>query len=170
MTNVEDFMGDLRTEIRETQERRAAYIRQKFTYVIGLLGIGNISIGNFQPLPLLYLAPLIAFAFDLYILGEDFGIKRAGGFLGRESSNASNEVKEWEKRCRENRDQFSKIACPFLSVLVLIVSIVVLWPQDKNNILYWFWIATNILILIGIWAYSYILNKKVQKFEAKNSS
>ena len=69
MTNVEDFFNDLRTEIRETQERRAKIVHQKFTYIIGLLGIGSISIGSFQPLSLLYIAPLIAFTFDLYIIG-----------------------------------------------------------------------------------------------------
>jgi hypothetical protein len=165
MIDDEDFIKDLRAEIRETQERRAAYVRQKFTYVVGLLGIGSISIGNLQFLSLLYLAPFIAFTFDLYILGDDFAIKRAGGFLGRDGSKAPQEEKEWEKRCRDNRDPFSKIAGPFLSVLVLIASIVVLYPQGDNNSLYWFWISVNILILIGICTYSHILNKKVQKYE-----
>lgn len=165
MGAVEDFLKDMRAELRKTQDKREAFIRQKFTFVIGLLGIGSISFGDFKTSGLLYLAPFVAFAFDLYVVGEDFGVKRIGGFLGRENSIAPNEEKEWEKFVRKNRDPFSKIAGSLLSIMVLFVSIIELWDQGSKQLFYWIWILVNILILIGIWKYSRILNEKVQKFE-----
>lgn len=168
MNDVEDFLNDLRSELREAQEKRAAFVRQKFTYVIGFLGIGSLSIGDFRPSALLYLAPFISFTFDLYIVGEDFGIKRIGGFLGRKESKAPDEEKKWEKWVRQNRDPFSKMAGSLLSIMVFLASILVLWSQERNNLIYWIWIAVNIIILIGIWKYSRILNEKVQQFEAKS--
>lgn len=162
MTN-NDIWKDIRVEIQETQKRRAAYVRQKFTYVIGLLGIGSISIGSFQPISFLYLAPLIAFAFDLYILGEDFGVKRASGFLSRQDVQSPDDNKKWERYCKENRDPFSRLGGPFLTFLVLIASILVLWTQAKNTSIYWIWIITNIIVLIGMVLYSNYLNKKIQK-------
>ncbi|MDD5772444.1 MAG: hypothetical protein PHX78_03160 [bacterium] len=164
---VVDFLNDLRLEIRETKKERADFIRQKFTYVIGLLGIGSISIGSFKPLILLYLAPIIAFTFDLYIVGASFKIKRAGGFLCREDSKSSSEEKKWEEWVRQNRDPFPQLAGLLVSIMVLFVSMIVLWLEDKNNLFYWAWIIINLLILIGVWTYSYILNEAIHKFEIK---
>ena len=127
-----NVLNSLRTEILATQERRAEYVRRKFVFVIGLLGIGSVSIGSdVKTLNLLYLAPIVSFAFDLYIVGEDFNIKRAGGFLKSDKSQASDSEKEWEQFARENRDPFSRIAGPLLSVIIFFASITQLWQRNS---------------------------------------
>lgn len=166
MQTNNDFPKNLRNEIIQTQERRSSLVRQKLTFVTSLLGIGSISFGGkTETSILLYLAPIIAFVFDLYILGEDFSIKRAGGFLGRKDSNTCEEEKEWEKRCRQNRDPFSQLANPLLSLLVLILSSVILFPLTGSTMTYWLWLIINIFMILDIQIYSNFLNKKVQQFE-----
>ncbi|MFH0790226.1 MAG: hypothetical protein V2A64_01190 [Candidatus Omnitrophota bacterium] len=165
MQNSEDFLNNLRSEIIHTQERRSSLVRQKLTFVTSLLGLGSISFGEKAGTSiLLYIAPIIAFIFDLYILGEDFSVKRAGGFLGRKDSKASEEEKEWEKRARENRDPFSQLANPLLSILVLILSSIILFPAMKQTLIYRVWLITNIFMILGVQVYSRYLCKKVQRF------
>lgn len=166
MQNNTDFLKNLRNEIIQTQERRSSFVRQKLTFVTSLLGVGSISFGGkTETSILLYLAPIIAFVFDLYILGEDFSIKRAGGFLGRKDSEACEEEKKWEKRCRDNRDPFSQLANPLLSLLILILSSILLFPLMGNTMIYWIWLSVNIFMILSIQKYSSSLNKKVQEFE-----
>ncbi|MBI4809888.1 MAG: hypothetical protein HY800_00240 [Ignavibacteriales bacterium] len=168
MTKTEDFINNLRTEIQNTQIQRAKLVSQKFTFVIGLLGIGSLSIGNVHTQFLLFITPIIAFTFDLYITGFDFGVRRVGGFLGRKSSEACDEEKNWERFVRKNRDTFVKIGGPLLSILVLVASIIVLW-SDYNNVWYfWLWMAVDFLMLIWVWYYSYRLNKIIENIREEN--
>lgn len=162
MQNNENFLNNLRSEIINTQERRSRFIRQKLTFVTSLLGLGSLSFGGKAGTStLLYLAPIIAFIFDLYILGEDFSIKRAGGFLGRKDSKACEEEKEWEKRARENRDPFSLLANPLLSILVLILSTIILFTAARETLIYWVWLIINIFMILGVQVYSRYLCKKI---------
>lgn len=113
-----EFHRSLRAEIIQSQNRRSEFVKYKFTFVIGALGLGSLAMpGHISTSPLLFCVPVIALAYDLYILGEDFGIKRAGAFLARSRSKASDEEKAWEKLVAENRDHFSVVAGPILSLL-----------------------------------------------------
>ena len=149
-----DFLKDLRAEINATQERRSAYIHQKFLFVVGLLGVGTISVtGEIETLWVLYLAPLVAFSFDLYIYGEDFGVKRAGAFFRKASTEAPQNEKDWEQFVKKNRDPLSYLAGVFLSMLVLLGAAVGLWAQGRESGLYWVWIAVNLAAIVGLRLY-----------------
>ena len=141
-----DFLKDLRSEIHSAQERRAAYTRQKFAFVTGFLGLGSISIQHLGTLPLLYIAPIVAIAYDLYILGENFGIRRAGAFLLK-SEKSPDEERLWERAVRANRDVFAKIGGPLSSVLVLFASGVVLFPSQRLYWHFWIWAVVTLLIM-----------------------
>jgi hypothetical protein len=112
------FISDLRAEISDSQKRRTGYVKTKLVFIVGLLGIGSLSSLKdvFRTAELLYLIPIISFVFDLYILGEDFGIKRAGRFIAS-SPTVPAEEKLWEKAVEKNRDLLSFFAGP-ISTLV----------------------------------------------------
>jgi len=160
-----DFLKDLRAEIAATQKERASYIRAKLTFVVSLLGFGSTSISNIQTDSLLYLAPLVAYVFDLYILATDFGVKRAGTFL-RLSTEAPKEELLWERAVRKNRDPFSSIAGPLSSSLVLIAATVGLWISHNTVAFYWSWLVFNVLTIGGVWGYGLVLIRRLKKFEA----
>ena len=76
-----DFINGLREEILSGQERRSKYVILKLSFIVGLFGIGSMTISSVSLNSLIYLVPLVVAIFDLYILGEDFGVKRAGRFI-----------------------------------------------------------------------------------------
>src|SRR6185503_3161329 len=78
-----DFIKHLREEKLQTQTSRTKYVTQKLAYATGLLALGSLKSGSgsVDLSPLLYSVPLLALAFDLYILGEDYSVKRIGCFL-----------------------------------------------------------------------------------------
>ena len=164
---MSEFIAKLREEILTSQERRAALTKHKLSFVIATFGLGAITADKFETIGLLFLAPIIAFAFDLYIAGEDFGIKRAGGFLGRPDSSADVEEREWEKRVRKYGDPFSKFANPFVSIIVLISAAVLLWNQYHATNLYSLWLFVNVILIIAVWVYSHFANKAVRLFKEK---
>ena len=161
-----DFLKDLRAEIQATQSRRSAYIRHKFAFVIGLLGIGSISIaGPFETLWVLYLVPFVAFSFDLYIFGEDFGIKRAGAFVRKISTDAPEAEKQWEEFVNVNRDPMTKAASTILSLVVLLGAATGLFQSARDSLWYWIWTVLNVIVLVGLQLYRKHLADLEEKFD-----
>lgn len=162
---MSDFSTKLREEILKSQDRRSALTLRKLSYVAATFGIGAITKISGSNSAILFLAPVMAFAFDLYIAGEDFGIKRAGGFLGRSDSEATAEEIAWETRVKLHSDPFSKFANPFLSVVSLIAAAVVLWPEYGSHALYIPWMAANLLFIAVLWLSSHFKNRAIKEFE-----
>jgi hypothetical protein len=149
-----EFLKDLRTEIQATQDRRFAYIRQKFVFVVGLFGVGSISIlDTVDTLWVFYLVPFVAFAFDLYIYGEDFGVKRAGAFIRKPSTKCPQNEKEWEEYVNRHRDPMTKTAGAILSILVLLGSAIGLWVGGKESPLFWLWLVCSVAAIMGLRIY-----------------
>jgi hypothetical protein len=122
MSTDEDFIRALRIEIADTQTRRMSYVKAKLGFLIGLLGVGAAAIKEPIPTsPLFYLVPVVAFLFDLYIMGEDFAIKRAGAFICN-SPFASREERIWEETVSRHRDWFAFFAAPLSSGIALVVA------------------------------------------------
>lgn len=97
-----EFIAHLREEKLKQQDRRASYVRLKFTFVIGLFSIAA-TLTNLKPedgmfyvYGLLYIAPLVSVLFDFYILGGDFAVKRIRTFLN-EQDDAGNGEKVWDR-------------------------------------------------------------------------
>jgi hypothetical protein len=157
-----DFLKELRGEIESTQVRRASYIKAKLAFVVSMIGVGSISIVKAETTALLYLAPFVAYIFDFYVFGEDFGIRRAGAFF-RKSTSAPKEEILWERTVKNNRDPFSKIAGIGSSILVLLISATLIYKDEPSTVYCW-WLLVNIAVLCIIWLYSWYVDIKVDKF------
>jgi hypothetical protein len=118
-----DFLKALRAEIAAIQSERDQLIRQKIAFVIGLFGIGSVKfLAPVNTVALLYMAPLVAIAFDMYIVGKEFRVRRAGAFFLEPSTKAPDNERDWETFVRKKRDPFARYAGGLLSGIVLIAS------------------------------------------------
>jgi hypothetical protein len=164
MRDNNDFIGELRKEIATGQERRSKYVVIKLTFIVGLFGIGSITISSTPLLPLIYLIPLVVFIFDLYILGEDFGVKRAGRFI-RGSPYAPIEEIRWESAVHDNRDPITHIANALSSFIVIIVAGVTLWNSEHTSIFYIIWSMLSVLLVMISCIYGFILVRRMKKLD-----
>lgn len=158
-----DFLKDLRAEVISTQQRRHQYIRAKVVFVVGLLGVGVLSPGNTPTNLVLYLTTIVVLIFDLYILGEDFGVKRAGTFF-RLSRIAPTEERRWERLVHHNRDPFSAAANVLSSLFVLLAATIGLWGTESGKQFFWFWIAANFTVIGFLWWYGRRIVRTLKEF------
>lgn len=158
-----DFIKELRNEIEATQSRRISYVKAKLTFIVSLLGIGNISFKNIETGFILFLPPFVAYVFDFFILGEDFGIRRAGTFIRNSPASPREEVK-WEKTVSKNRDPFSKFSEFYSTLLVLVVSAIAQFNKHDNCI-YYGWLSLNIIIIAIVFWYQHNLDDQLNEFE-----
>ena len=115
-----EFLKHIHDEKLRTLEARSEYALRKLAYTTGLLGLGslNVKVGDIDFSLLVYLAPWVAIAFDFYIMGEDYSVKRIGTFLKTESIDHLE--KQWEQWVAKNRDPFAPLAMQILTTLILI--------------------------------------------------
>jgi hypothetical protein len=161
MRDDQAFIGDLRAEINQSQQRRHEYIAAKLIFISGLLGLGSLSLGNLATRHLLFIVPVVAFAYDLYTLGEDYGIKRAATFIRFSRATPPQEAL-WEKLVPSRRDPLSSIAGPLTSVVALGVAAVGLFPPATNAVIYSSWVALSAVLIVSLW---YFRRKLVAKLE-----
>ena len=112
----------------------------------------------------MYLVPLVAFVFDLYILGEDFSIKKIAVFI-RTSPAASGEEKLWETGVDQRRDWFSYWAGPLSSVVVLTAAAVGIKASSATIVPFLPWLIVNLLFIAFLIAYRPIRIRSLKKFE-----
>jgi hypothetical protein len=145
MAEEPEFIRHLREEKLKAQETRSDYTQKKLAYVTALLGIGVLKIEQLDLNPVLYLVPFVAAAFDLYILAEDYSVKRIGAYLRAHSSEAVEQT--WEAWVTRNRDSFALIAMPILSSLMLAGAAIIISIASGGNIpaLYWPWLVVGLL-------------------------
>ena len=157
-----DFLKHLQDEKLKTQAARNTYVIRKLVYATGLLGLGSIKPGAADLSPLLYVVPFLALAFDLYILGEDYSVKRIGAYLGAASCDPLE--RRWEQWVADNRDPFAPFAMPLLTNILVAAAAVVLWSQPHaplTKILIWLPLA--LLPSWGLFLYYRNRRKKVAK-------
>ncbi len=163
-TNAE-FIQQLREEISESQSRRHTFIKAKLTFVMALLGVGAVSIkGVFGASSLLYLVPLVSFVFDLYILGEDFSVKRAGLFI-KTSPSAPQEERLWEKGVGLKRDRFSYWACPLSSGIALLASAIGVKSSNTDFLPFLPWLCASCFLVAVVVLYGPIRLRIIDGFE-----
>ncbi|OGI21118.1 MAG: hypothetical protein A2255_06690 [Candidatus Melainabacteria bacterium RIFOXYA2_FULL_32_9] len=115
----------LREEIVDTQQKRRECCIRKMAYIVGLFGAGSLftlSAYTYGSIILLFLTPLIALAFDIYIVSEDFCVKRIGNFLKTREPEESPEYTEWEKFVELNDDTLFPMAFWLTTVLIYAAS------------------------------------------------
>jgi hypothetical protein len=144
------FLGELRQEIMFSQERRGKIVRLKLTFISSFFGLGSLNkfeINNvsFHTEYLFYIIPIIALIFDLYVMGEDFGIKRAAKFIKNRLETPQTE-KDWENSVDLKRDRFSYIAFILSALLILGICVYMVYPQeDCSKTLFWWWFSLSSL-------------------------
>jgi len=159
-----DFIKDLRAEVAATQQRRHDHIRAKMLFLVSLLGIGIASPLSTDLSTVLYLTPLVVLIFDLQILGEDFGVKRAGAFIARCPDSPVAE-KNWEEIVRKNRDEFAAYADLLGSTFVLVAAAAGLWDKTGGTFIYWSWLTINTCVIAFIWKFGKSRVRRLERFE-----
>jgi len=165
MANEEEvrFLASLTNEKLKSQEQRASLISRKLGWVTGLFALGAIKLPlEIESQVLLYLAPIVALVFDLYILGENFGIKRMGAY-----------VKEFHQNCPEaqwerwlglpgRRDRFSWYALPLSTMVITLGSALLLYTHTNNCVL-GSWLAIVSAVGFGIYFHADKVLKELDK-------
>lgn len=164
-----EFLKHLQDEKLKTQAARSSYVTQKLAYATGLLALGSLRSGSADLSLLLYLVPFLSIVFDLYILGEDYSVKRIGAFLGAASTDDLE--KRWEHYVSDNRDPFAPLAIPILTTLLAVATWFALSLQPSNspvNIVSWLPYAVPLLAIAATWS-TFFLYKKMKKVANKNA-
>jgi hypothetical protein len=122
----EPLLSRLHKEKLATQARRGALISRKLTWVSGLVAIGWIRLAHDLNLWLiLYVVPFVGILVDLYIIGEDYAVKRMGAFVQWHLPKTWDG--KWEANVSPQRDKFSQYALPLGSFTALLASAAGIW-------------------------------------------
>ena len=161
------FATKLRDEIEATQKRRHDFILKKFTFGGTLLGLGSLSVPvslgkSITLAPLLYIVPLLAIAYDIYIVAEDYGIKRAGAFLRLQDVPTENSERMWERFV----SRYDRSLAPFgffiaTMTFLLAASLLIIQTAYQLPILL-SWIAAIILIDGALLYWSLSLRRRMR--------
>jgi len=154
------FMKYLYEEKNLHKNHRFLFVQRKLLFIGTLLGFSSLSLLdnvldiNFSKM--VYLVPLIAIAFDIFILAEDFKVKRIGAFLSEKCQMCSDE-KKWEFFVRNNREPLAAYGTVLLTILAFLASASILiierWISD-NYIDWWslfLFLAIMLLYVIYYW-------------------
>ncbi len=157
--DTDRFLTALNEEKLQSQQRRADYNKLKISFIVGLFSIGSVELKNFDLALILYIIPFISICFDLYILGEDYGIKRIGGFI-RQQLPSQIEAK-WENWIGKRRDPFATTAIPLMSLLVLFACFVVLYQKGNFGVVSIIWFIINLVFVVLLLIYSQLLRRRL---------
>jgi hypothetical protein len=126
------FLEQLYNEKELHKQHRHGYVVQKLTFVTALFGLGSLAVRGTELTPLLFLVPVVALCFDIYIFAEDYKVKRIGAFIKevkkvRVGDCVSDIEYEWELYASRYREPFAWRASLITTVAVYIASGAVLW-------------------------------------------
>ncbi len=162
------FSTTLRKEIEETQKRRHDFILKKFTFGGTLLGLGSLSIPvsneiSITLLPLLYIVPLLAVAYDIYIVAEDYGIKRAGAFLRLNKDCTEEAERLWEAFVNDHDRSLAPFGYFTVTMTFLIAAGLLLIQSTQSKQILFFWTGLTILIDAGLLSWSLYLRRHLRR-------
>ena len=144
------FGEQLRNEMHLFLSRRHDYSLRKLSFCTGLLGLGTISVtvgtDQFAVPALLYLVPFIAIAFDLYIVAEDYRVKRAGVFLRRLAVHADADERAYETFVGDSANHAAPLTFAVVTGIMLGLSAFVLWATSPHKVVFFLWLAVVLLI------------------------
>jgi len=166
-----EFIKHIREEKLKQQDRRASYVRAKFTFVIGLFGVESIlnsQINREDSIPLnliIYLIPFVTVLFDLYILGGEFAVKRIRGFLSKYDEDGCSEViwdeylKQWPKSFMRRNRFWTSNTIFIISILFATLRLSSHAASGLEWVIFSFWI----LIIFGLVIYLHSIEKMIEK-------
>ncbi len=165
-----EFIQHLREEKLAQQDRRASYVRLKFSFIIGLFSGVIISlkfdspISNTFSLGFLYLAPLVAVLFDYYILGGDFAVKRIRAFLSEYDTEQSCE-KRWDEFLRQKPKSFMRMNRFWVTNFIYFISIsanLYALIKKRASIVEWCLFIGWLFIIMFLWFYLIKIEKIIK--------
>lgn len=130
----------IRDDMMHTRQRRFQYQLGKIAAIGAFVGVGSAAGG--KSYLLFYLVPFVAVAFDFFILGESFTLRRMAAFIRNEKAGTGQTEHKWEEFVRENPDYLSSMAnflltfassLAALSILVFSESIPLDWFKHGPN-------------------------------------
>lgn len=155
-----EFLKRIHDEKMESQKRRADFNIRKFIFIGALFTLGAAKLPKeFDLTLILYIVPFISLCFDLYILGEDYGIKRIGGFVKQNYEDTIDST--WEEWVGERRDPFATFAVPLLSIIVLFSCCAILWKTESNNFFFWIWFCLLFCSIISLFSLFSVFKKEI---------
>jgi hypothetical protein len=102
-----------------SQSRRQQLTLRKVTWIIVLFAASTLKLPiDLKTQDFLYIVPFIAIIFDLYILGESFGIRRFARHMREEYSNWPDG--KWETFMMGRRDPFSTSGLAYSTLVILV--------------------------------------------------
>jgi hypothetical protein len=174
-----EFLKALHDEKTKTQGTRAGYISSKFAFITGLFGLGALKIGEVDFHWLLYIIPLVALGYDLYIRAEDLSIKKMGAFLRSDpKAGTSESEKAWERFSAHYRDKLAHLATTLFTFIITISAAVYIYAQQSATqggmpgMEFWIgfiaWVAISFCANIGLWVSHRRQIRKLDKASSAN--
>ncbi len=151
---------------------RSKYARDKILFILGIMGFGSLNFKvstDIYSHAILYLVPLVAIGYDLYINAYDEGIKRIGAFIRSPDCRCTRSEKKYEIYVTENRGTYTPTAnLLFSSAGILMAGVMVIITtgftvQIPLIQILWFIIGIGVLFLIHIRHWN-----RIQKFDSSN--
>jgi hypothetical protein len=162
MTCDPEFIKRMHEEKLASQKRRADYNVKKFLFVGSLFTVGVAKLPEGIDLNLvLYIVPAVSVCFDLFILGEDYGIKRIGGFIRIKCTDTIDSMWEDWVGTKKRRDPFATLAIPFLTLIVLVACAAIIFQKQGPCCWFWVWVVANVVATIFLFIYSQYLRRKL---------
>ena len=153
-----NFLRSLHDEKIKTQSERATYITSKFAFITGLFSISALNVGEINFSTLLYIIPLVAIGYDLYIRAADLSIKKIGAFLRSDPKAGTAEVeRNWERFSAENRDKLAQLATTLFSFIIIIGAAIFTYVQQDpmqhptTKVWYPIWFLASLLVNGYLW-------------------
>lgn len=171
-----EFLKSLHNEKIKTQSERSTYVNNKLTFVIGLLGLGSLKIGTVELYWLLFLIPLVAIGFDLYIRASDLSIKKMGVFLRCHPESGTGESERaWEIFSAKCRDTIAPAANTLFTLVVTISAAIYIYVEThlKNDFFligFFLWFGLFFAFIILLWENHRKIVKKIDNYNPGNSS
>lgn len=165
-----EFISHLREEKLRQQDRRASYIRLKFTFVIGLFSIAAAlpsltpDGGTFYIYGLFYLTPFVAVLFDFYILGGEFAVKRIRAFLHEQDARNDSE-KLWDSFLSKKPKEFMGLNRLWVTSSIFFVSIYQVAVRLKMHSvtpIEWSFFGVWVVLIIGLGIYLILIERNIQ--------
>lgn len=120
----------IRDDMMHTRQRRFQYQLGKISAIGAFVGVGSATGG--KSLLLFYLVPFVAVAFDFFILGESFTLRRMAAFIKNEKAGTGQAELKWEEFVRENPDYLSSMANFVLTFASSVAALSILVFSDSS--------------------------------------
>jgi hypothetical protein len=148
-SSLDEFVRTLHEEKLKTMAERSKFTRDKIVFVLGIMGIGsvNLTFSGMNSSTILYMVPLVAFGYDLYINAMDEGIKRIGAFLSTQVSCSSDSEKNYENYVQKRRGKYAPVANVLFSLIGTLGAGIIVTLSTSLTIYAWWFVCWSIAII-----------------------